>query len=636
MESFRKLMQSWAGKTFLAVVLFVFVVFAFIPSINMPGSRGEVAEVGGEPISAQQLDAAVERARARFGDQVDPAMLDMLVSRETVLDGLIRQKAMVLQAQGLDLVASPRVLGEAVQQNPMFQDGSGKFSPERYRQVLRENGIPNPAAYLEQVQAQVAMEQLGSALFASAFATRGELEVIARAAGQKRDVAYVILPVSDYLAGIEVSDAEVQARYDANPAGYMTEEQFSFNYVEVDAKRFEQDVEVGEDDVRAAHAARVAQANLNAERRIAHILVAVNDQRDEAAARARAGEVQAKLAAGGDFADLAREYSDDTGSAQKGGELGFIGRGALDGGLEAAVFALGAGGVTPAPVKSPDGFHLARVLEVRGTSVAPLEALRAELVAEVRRNRALEQYHALLDGLTDKVYEADDLAGPAADLGLPVLSTPLFAAGKGEGIAANPKVLQALRSPDVLEDGRNSGVLDLGDGHAVVLHLKEHRKPVRRPLAEVAAGIRADLRFEKAGQVAAQKAETMRAAVQGGQSLDAIAATGSLPVMRVPGATRQASSMPGEVLKAAFRLKPPAAGQSAVGVAKLDNGGSVLFTVANVVDGNLLGLDPQQLAGQRSELASMAGRSGMAAYIAWAVASHDVKRFADAEAGKTP
>ena len=630
MESFRKFLQGWIGRTLLVLVLVVFVVTMFWDSTPPLGARGELADVNGTPVTKTELDQAYDAELARYGDQIDRKTLEQFIKRDVVLERLIRQRALVDAASGLGLVVDQKMVDETIISLPAFQDESGKFSEERFRAAIYNNGFANAAAFGNRVRESLLSQQVQGAIEDSSFATRQDLELLTRIGEQKRDVAWVIVNPAEFVAGITVTDAEIQTRYDGNPAGYLTPEQFAIEYVEIKQDDYAAAEQVTEEAVRARYDEMVARVSENAERRIAHILISTSE-RTEAEARARADEVLARLAKGEAFATLAASYSDDTGSAGSGGDLGYLGRGVLEAPLDAAVAALKTNDVSPA-VKSADGLHLLKVLDVRAVETPAFASVRADLAAGLQRDQARARYDELVEQLGTAAYESDNLQDVAQKLSLQVRSTGLFGRSGGPGIAGNAKVLDEVFSADVLEDGRNSGVVDVAEGHVVVVRVKEHRIPARRPLAEVSAEIKAELIRERSIALAREKAARLLAAVAAGQALESQAQ--GLAVQRVAAVQRsgQGSSVPRELIQAAFKAKRPATGASSAETAALADGSQAVLVVSNAVDGSLLGVTDDELMARRMQLGKEYGRIDFVRFVDAALATAEVKRLSAAEA----
>lgn len=631
MESFRNFVKGWMGRTFLILVLVVFVVFAFAPQFSPPGSQGEVAEVNGERIQSAELDQAVEAVMARFQGQVDRRTLEQMISRDAVLESLIRRRVLVDSASGLGLVAHPALVQDSIRAIEGFQDESGQFSEAIFQQVIMQNGFANAAAFRQRVADELLSSQLTGGLRDSAFATRAELDMLNRIGEQKRDIAWVRLAPASFAAGVTLTDAEMQARYDGNPSGYMTPEQFAIDYVELDLDSYAAEEKPAADAVKARYDDMVSRAQQNAERRVAHVLVSTAG-RSEADARKRAEEALAKIAAGETFARVAATYSDDAGSKEAGGDLGFVGRGVLEAPLDAALFQLRAGDVS-GPVKAADGIHLLKFLEAREVEVPAFADARAGIEAGLAREQARARFDELVDKLGALAYEADNLAEPAKELGLQVRSSGLFGRQGGPGIAAERKVVEEVMTPEVLEDGRNSGVIKISDTRSVVLRLKEHQKPRRLPFGEVAGQIRTELLHEKSVAAATAKAQALRDAVLAGRPLDDVATEAGAAVTRVEGARRGAQDVPREVLQAAFAAGRPADGRVVAKAIGLADGSQAVVTVSAVVDGNLLGLAPEEVSTLRGQLAGEVGRSEFTQYVEQATLLADVVRVRDGGEG---
>ncbi len=632
MESFRNFWQSLLGKTLLGIVLFLFVVTMFWTGAPPVGSRGELAKVNEARIYKEDVDRAFDSMAARYGGQIDRRTLEKVISRDKVLTDLISQQAALDAAGAMKLVASREMIQKTIHDIPAFQDEQGKYSETRFRQALVANGFPTPAAFYSRVERELLNSQMQGAMLDSAFATRQDLELLTRISEQKRDLAWVQLMPASFVQGLSVTDAEMQAHYDGNSTGYMTEETFGINYLEVKLDDYSKDVEVSEADVKAKYDALVATAEQNADRHVAHILIGTAN-RSAAEAKARADEVLGKLAAGETFAKLAQEYSDDPGSAAKGGDLGFLAADALEPELAKTVSSLKVGDVS-SPVTSSAGMHVLKVLEVSKVQVPTLAESRDGIVTGLRREMAKTKYEDVVHELSSLSYENDSLQVPAEKLALKVQSTGLFGRTGGAGIAGNAKVMDEVLSPEVLEEGRNSGVIDIDDGRAIVIHLREHHPSVRRALSEVSSQVRAEVLQAKAAAMAADKAAVIQAALAAGRKLDEVAKEQGLTVQHQSAVTRMDKQLAAEILKAAFATKAPANGAVTVDAVTLPGGGRAVLEVSNVVDGSLLGVDENQVLARRTQLGSDFGRLDYARFVAAAVADADIER-ASAD-GKKP
>lgn len=634
MDSFRNFVKGWVGKVFLAIVAFVFVAFAFAPQFGSSGAGNEVAVVNGSKIFPGELDQAMDAMMARFGDQVDRRMLEQLVRKEAVLETLVRQRVVLGNARDLGLVVNPRVVQESITSIPAFQGEDGRFSPDRFQQLILANGFSGAAAFRDRVEQELLVEQLTGAIRDSAFATALDLELVTRIADQQRDIAWVTLSPAGFIAQADATDVDIKAHYDASPRNYMSEERFAIDYVELKAEDHARDVSIDEELVKARYDGLVETARTSAERRAAHILVDTA-ARNVDEAKARADEVLGKLAEGRSFAELAAEYSDDQGSAGKGGDLGFVSRGVFDPALEAAVYALKPNDVSN-PVVTPDGVHIVKLLEIRELAVPGYDEARDELLLALKREEGARRFQELLDELGTLTYEADTLEGPARQLGLQVQSTGLFPRAGGQGVAANPKVVEAVLSPDVLEDGRNSGVISLAEGHVVVIRLREHDKARQLPLEEVVDRVRQEVLRGKAKDLARARAGELRAAVSAGQSLEDGARQFGLTVQQVAQARRNARDVPAEVLRTAFTVGRPAEGVATVEQVALPDGSEAVLAVSNVVDGNLLGVPEETRAQLRTQLAGQLGGVEFARLMEQATADADIQRFLESAPAGAP
>lgn len=627
MESFRNFVRGWFGRAFLTAVLVLFVVMMFW-NVSPAGSQGELAKVDGVRIFKPELDRAVETVMQKYGKQFDRRTLEQLVPRDMVLERLIREHATIETARKMGVVVDPRTLQDTVKSIPAFRDEAGNFSQERFQQAILRNGYANAADFRHWVEDDLLAEQMQGAINDSAFATRQDLEQLTRMGEQKRDIAWVVLSPSAFAGKVSVADSELKARYDANPGGYLTEEKLSVEYVEVKLDDYAGSQQVTDEAVRGKYDDMVKKANENAERRVAHILVAINKDRNEAAAKTRADEVLARLAKGESFAALAKEYSDDKGSSENGGDLGYIGRGVLEKALDSAVATLKVNDVS-STIKASDGFHLVKVLDARQVQVPSFESSKADILASLKRERAREKFDEVVADLGTQAYESDNLHDPAKKLGLQIHDTPMFGRSGGPGIAANRKVLEEILAPEVLEEGRNSGVIEVAEGDAVVVHLKDHQKAERRPFAEVAGTVRNELVQEKAAALAKETARSLQSSLAAGKTLDEVAKAGGYAVQHVAGAQRASHDVPPEVLKAAFAAAWPAKAVAAQPSTTVDmvDGSHAVLVVSSVVDGTLLGMSDQETHRLRAQLAGQFGQQDYTHFTDAALAASDVVRF---------
>src|SRR5690606_24630072 len=259
-------------------------------------------------------------------------------------------------------------------------------------------------------------------------------------------------------------------------------------------------------------------ANLAEQRQAAHILVEAGGELNDDQAKAKIEEIAKRLEQGEDFAALAKEFSDDPGSAAEGGDLGYAGPGVYDPAFEEALYALKQKDDVSAPVRSEFGWHLIKLLGVQSPEVPTFESMRDKLERDLKAQKVEQRFVEVARELESAAYEAADLAQPAQELGLEVKVSEPFGREGGAGLAANRQVLQAAFSPEVLEEGSNSSAIELDPDTVGVLRVKEHKKPERLPLEQVSASIREQLLKQRASEAAQAKGESLLAELREGNA----------------------------------------------------------------------------------------------------------------------
>ncbi len=499
LQNIRDNSQGWIAKTIIGVIVVLMALTGFDAIIQSTSNSQNAADVNGEKITQSSLNAAVDMQRRQliqqFGKDFDASLLDDKLLRQASLDSLVDRTLLLQGAKEAGMGFSDASLDQLILQTPAFQV-DGKFNAARFDQILQQQGMGR-MEFRERLKQDVLVSQLQASLAASNFVTDAELENFVRLDKQTRDFASQTIHIDT--KSIDISDDELKAYYDEHKDQYMSPEQVVVEYVELRKESFFAQAEASDEELQALYQKEIA--NLAEQRRAAHILLEVNDKLSDEQAKAKLAEVAERLKQGEDFAKLAEEVSQDPGSASNGGDLGFAGPGVYDPEFEKSLYALKKDEVS-APVRSSFGWHLIKLLDVQAPEVPSFDSLKAKLEREVKAQQVEQRFVEAAKELEEASFEASDLAQPAQELGLQVQTSGAFGREGGEGVAANRQVVQAAFSPEVLEDGANSGAIELDPDTTLVLRVKEHKKPTLLPLEEVSAGIRDTLSRKKASEAA--------------------------------------------------------------------------------------------------------------------------------------
>ena len=616
LQNIRDNSQGWIAKTIIGLIVMLMAFTGFDAIVQSTSNSRNAAEVNGEEITLDSLNAAVDMQRRQliqqFDKDFDASLLDDKLLRNAALDSLVERTLLLQGAKDAGMAVSDAALDQMIVQLPVFQV-EGKFDAARFDQVLQQQGFTR-MQFRERLKQDVLISQLQAALAGSNFVTDAELDAFVRLDKQTRDFASLTLPADS--KAIELTDEEVKAYYDEHADQFMSVEQVVIEYVELKKEAFFAQAEASDEELQALYQKEIA--NLAEQRHAAHILLEVNDKQSDEQAKAKLEEAAKRLQAGEDFAVLAKELSQDPGSADNGGDLGFAGPGVYDPEFEKALYALNKGEVS-APVRSEFGWHLIKLLDVQAPEVPSFDSLKAKLEREIKAQQVEQRFVEAAKDLEEASFEASDLAQPAQELGLQVQTSGAFGREGGEGVAANRQVVQAAFSPEVLEDGANSGAIELDPDTTLVLRVKEHKKPALLPLEQVSAGIRETLARKKAGEAAKAEGEALLAQLREG------GASGKEWKV-VEAATRSQEGVEPVVLQALFRMAKPADGKPSYAGVTLNNGDYVVLRLDGVGQAKAE-LSAEEKTSYRRFLASRAGQQDFAAYREQLKEQADIERF---------
>lgn len=609
LQNIRDNSQGWIAKTIIGVIVALMALTGFDAIFQATSHSKDAAKVNGEEITQVELSQAVDMQRRQLmqqlGKDFDPALLDEKMLHDAALKGLIDRKLLLQGANQAKFSFSEAALDQVILQTPEFQD-NGQFSPERFDQVIRQLGYGR-LQFREMLGQEMLIGQLRAGLAGSGFVTDEEVNAFARLEKQTRDFATLNIKADP--TAVKVSDDEVKAYYDEHAKEFMTPDQVVIDYIELKKSAFFDQVAVKDDELQALYQKEIA--NLAEQRRAAHILIEVNDKVSDAQAKAKIEDIQQRLAKGESFEALAKEFSQDPGSAANGGDLGFAGPGVYDPTFETAVYALKKDQVSE-PVRTSFGYHLIKLLGVEAPEVPSFASLKDKLTRDLKTQQVERRFVDATKQLEDSAFEASDLAQPAQELNLTVHTSAPFGREGGEGIAANRAVVQAAFSTEVMDEGANSTALELDPETVVVLRVKEHRKPEQLPLEAVASSIHAHLVKEQAAGAAKAKAEGIIKDLRDGKlALNQPVAGQSWKVDEA--VTRGQDGIDPVVLQAVFRMPKPAAKDkptfSTVSLAD----GTVVVLRLNGVNDDAKPTDEEK-ASYRRFLASRSGQQDFAAY----------------------
>ena len=600
LQSMRQSTQSTAAKVIIGLIVLSFAAFGL--ETLLPGGSGtSVAEVNGEEITPFALQEAITQQKRQLvsvlGDDIDPALLDDDRLQPRALQSLIQRALLLQKSTALNLVASEAQVGKSITAIEAFQL-NGVFSPDAYKSVLANAGY-TPERFRRAQAEDIVLTQLQTAISDTEFATQTELSAMANLIAEERDVRYLVIAETEFVAETDLSDEALKNYYHRNEATFFNPEQVVVDYVLLDPADFV--VSVDESVVEEQFEAVKDEYEVAEQARVSHILLIQEGDESDAAYGQRVADVAKRIARGEDFTALAAELSDDLGSASLGGELGFTDGTAFPDEMEAAIAALAEPGDISGAVETDAGTHFIRLEErIAGDSV-DYASVRAELRASIEAAEAERDLLVAVEELRDLAFNAPDLSGPAAAIGAEVRVSAPFSLGQGAGLFADTRLRELAFSDDVKVSGNNSEVLELSGQRFIAVWVRDIREPQIAPFAEVETEVRRGLRAELETAELADITERAETLLASGESLEAVANALGVEWRVELAATRLTSRLPQPILESAFAM--PQGQTGALRTVSVPGEGYALVQLARVTPGDVAALssaETEQLADLRS------------------------------------
>jgi peptidyl-prolyl cis-trans isomerase D len=537
----------------IGITVVIGLIFAFTGTgslfISTPDSESALM-VNGDEISEREVLQAVARERSRIlneNPEMDRSLLDDQALRPQAMRQLISREVLVQAANQQDLSVALSLINDLILDVEQFQT-DGVFDEDRFRYAIRSQGYTSSAKFTEMLADQFLVEQLSDGIINSSFVTSSEVAILAALADQKRDFEFARLAYQPFKDAVSLSEEQIAEYYNENQLQYMTERKLSVEYIELNQAMLVDSQEVTAEQVQARFEQEAVSADNSSSLRAAHILL--QDSSDEQIA-----EVQAKLDAGEDFAQLVKQYSQDVATAETGGDLGFTSGDTFPESFEQALAALEVGQVS-APVETDSGTHFIKLLEVDKKEFV-FDQQQERITLELKQEAANTLLVEKLEMLKELAFNADNLAEVAEDLELEAKVSEPFSENGGAGVASSPMVVAAAYSPEVAEDGYASEVLDLGDDNYIVLRLKENFPSRQQSLEEVRDSVTDTLTNDIAQSNIDAKVAEITAALEAGDSLEDVSTAFGLSSKAVKDGARANRDIDPEVNSYVFDLPMP-------------------------------------------------------------------------------
>ena len=616
LQDIRENSQGTIAKIIIGLLVVSLSIWGMDAIVGGFSGEPEVATVNGEDITEQEFLRVVQmesQRRLSGMERPDPAMLNEDQIRKDVLDSLIQEQVLIQDASAQGLALSDADIDALITRMPQFQI-DGQFNRDRFVASVR-NLRMGVGEFREAMRKQYVVNQIRGGIMQSGLVAGENAAQILRIQNQTRDFRVVNIPVSAVADELTISDEEVEAFYQENKSAFKQPEQVDAAYITLSLGALAEKMDISQEDLQTYYEQRAGDL-AREERRASHILI-----EDGADADQTIEAIQKRLKAGESFEKLAKEFSIDTVSAKEGGDLGFAGRGVYDEAFETALFALKKGEVS-GPVNTSFGVHLIRLDDVRRSEVPPLKDIEQQLRTELAQKRAAEKYAEVRTELADSAYAADDLAGPAKELGLEIREAKGITREGGQAPFDHPGLVRQLFSEDVLEGGYNTELIDVGDNVSVVASVREYREAEQLALDDVQDAIRNNLKARKTREMLGKRAETVVAGLEDGKSLEAQNA-GNWKPFEAQG--RNAEDANPLVIQTVFSLARPTVEKGVSYGTAMTEDGIAVIALDGVNEGDVK-KDSADLNKLRKFVASLEGQREYAAYQQFLRNSAEVSR----------
>ena len=559
LESMRNQAQSWISKVILGGIALSFVLWG-VGDYFMGGKSEPVALVNEKPIGQSEFYVAYNRQldlyRNMLGKQFSKDLTDSLNLKETTVQTMINRKIMVDTATEMGLVAPESVVLASIRGEPSFQS-AGQFDPQRYQILTRNMGYGSAQDFENEMRVNIMVDALQKAASDSAQVLEADIREAFNRAYEQRVLAAIVVDPESLLSSINVSQKEAKAWYESHQDAYMSPARVKLNAVEINPADLAVDVTVTDAELQQAYEERKSRYSQGERRKASHILAKIEggaSEEDRLAARKKIEGALARIRAGGSFAAVAEDVSDDI-TANKGGDLGWFEAGVMTAAFDEAVFALDKGDTSDI-VESEFGYHLILLNDIRAASVTSFADVKSDLHSELVQQRAADEAYEISRDLDDALGMEDSLKAAADSLNLKVVDIKPVSIDEA---VAHPLLFDSELRGRVFATmpGQAVEIFESGKGGYVAFEVLERIDPELIDFTKVAASALEDARRDRAHKKAIQVADEIRATT--GKTLDELAqkygqAKFISKAVRSSGEGDNASWLTPELLAQAFRV----------------------------------------------------------------------------------
>lgn len=619
LDRLRVHVKGWLGVVILIMISIPFALFG-LQNYTSGGSEQAVAEVGGFKIYQADVNRAYEnriaQLKEQYGDQYSPDLFSEEAVRQESLNRLVQDQLVLQTVIDDGYVASNAAILDVISKLDAFQK-NGQFDKATYEQLLQARGLTT-ASFVDSVRSGIERDQFINSIVGTTLVDDSEINDFYRLTNQTRDIRYLLLPISSVIASVLATDEEINKNYTENEHLYKTPEEASIDYVELSLASLMLEVNPSDEELLAFYESEQQSFTLAGHRRASHILFeapAGTAEIESEKKRAQAELALSRIKKGEDFASIAKELSDDIGSAKLGGDLGIITEGMMDAEFEKTLASLKEGEVSEV-VQTLYGFQIIKLVSKEADKIQPYENVVNEVTELFKTNIAGEKFYQLAERFAELSFENPDTLTPLVDeLELTIQQQTGVTQNNGEGVASYDKVRHAVFNEDVLA-GNNSDVVEVDPEHLVVLRINQHTPEEVMPLAAVKNVIELSVKTDKANRLLTEKAADYLTKVKSGVSINELASLDEATLKDIGPVTRNDKSAPVKLLREAFSMSHPSDGKSSFKLSTLENGDVAIIELSKITDGDKAEITEASRESFKKFLSRLTGEVTLAASLA--------------------
>ncbi len=558
MQAFRNIVKGWFGKFILAIVCLLFVLLGSEALLSLTTKQPPMVIVEGEEISKEAVLARVEQQKQfilqQYRGQIQPDLIDEELLKTSVVEGMIKRVLMQKFVDDNSMGIPQAYVNKEILANPDFQE-NGEFSQELFNRLVKRVGL-TPSGYIAEIKFTNIIRQLESVVRLTAFSTPSELSQVKALENQERTFRYARISHKGFEDEVNITSEDIKAYYDQHQDNYMAPEAVKVEYVLFSQSDVAKEMSVDEEQLQEAYTQYVEQIKSEEKRESAHILIEVNEDRSEDSAKSLAESLLKRLQGGEEFSALAKEYSDDIGSKDQGGELGASKRGEFLPEFEEVLFALKEGD-TSEVIQTEYGFHIIKLMKIQPLDIKAFDDKKDELKKELQQSLAVEAFLNYETEVGELAFEHEDLSVFEENYDKEIQRTDWITRRTGSGIFQTPNQIKALFATEVIEDGRNSVWISLGEDQGAIARLVTHRPRAVRPINEVKEQIEKLLLTQEAAKLAAKKGQKLIAKLKSMEDFEAVSQEFNVEWAEPVTVDRRSTKAPYKVISKAFSMPKP-------------------------------------------------------------------------------